>query len=84
MCVKIHQKLGERSPLKYAIVRSAIALYPRYMVDNKEAAVCCFKILVVSKKKIIEADKAQGEYNQFFSRECVQNKDKFKGILWSF
>ena len=32
----------------------------------------------------LETDnKAQDEYDQFFSRECVPNKDKFKCIFWS-
>lgn len=71
------QKLFDRSPLKYSVVRNASSLTPEVMADDKEKAVSKFKYLLnvlVEKKRLstVTADRLIKEYKELINNEEVQ------------
>ena len=65
--IKMIQKLQERSPLQYTIVRSAASLDPGAMVECKEQSIVRFKMLVekMAKMKWISAETADDAKQQY-------------------
>ena len=82
MLVKIVEKLQERSPLKYMVVRNTACLSPINMVNNKEVAVARFAQLdeKLHRSKLISPQKADSAKDQFedFTKSIVTiNKEEF-------
>ena len=83
--IALLQKLQERCPLKYSIVRNASSLSPNEMVQNKEISTLKFKALAerLSKLKWLstdEADDAKQQYDEFVGSECVKFREKFESF----
>ena len=73
--VALLQKLQERCPLKYAVVRNASSLSPNAMVEEKNISKMKFRALAerLSKLKWLiadEGDDAKMQYDEFVDSEC--------------
>ena len=80
--VLLIQKLQERCPLKYSIVRNSSALSPKSMVEEKQLSKMKFQGLVerLCKLKWLnadEADDAKRQYDEFVDTECPKHQEKF-------
>ena len=84
--IEILKKLKERSPLRYFLVRSAVCLNPKYLVENKETASHHMRFFFekLAERNVLtpkEADSAKTEYDKFMSCECLEEADQFRGRI---
>ena len=76
------QKLQERCPLKYSIVRNSSSLSPNSMVEEKKLSKMKFQGLVerLCKLKWLttdEADDPKQQFDEFVDIECPKHREKF-------
>ena len=76
------QKLQERCPLRYSIVRNSSALSPNSMVEEKELSKMKFQGLLewLCKLKWLtadEADNANQQFDEVVDTECPKHREKF-------
>ena len=80
--VKLIEKIIERSPLKYSIVRYAECFNASEMVNCADSCILkssnliqgLYELKILSEK---EADNAKQEYQEFISSLCIEKKDDF-------
>ena len=82
MLKAILEKMQEKCPLKYLVVRNASCLKPTSMINQPEVNKMQFSALVdnLYSCKWIVAKSAEGaklQYDDFLSLICKQNRDKF-------
>ena len=82
MLAAILEKIQERSPLKYAIVRYASCLSPLKMVRKKETSIQMFNVLadkLFSGQWISAriADEAKQQFDEFLDSVANEHRDKF-------
>ena len=80
--VKLIEKLKERSPLSYGVVRNAVCFVPSEMVNHGATSELRTKNLIqkLYDLKLLfsqEADKAKQEYQAFLTSVAVTDQDKF-------
>ena len=80
--VKLIEKLKERSPLSYGVVRNAVCFVPSEMVNHGATSELRAKNLIqkLYDLKLLssqEADKAKQEYETFLTSVVVTDQDKF-------
>ena len=80
--VKLIEKLKERSPLSYGVVRNAVCFVPSEMVNHGATSELRAKNLIqkLYDLKLLssqEADKAKQEYQAFLTSVAVTDQDKF-------
>ena len=70
------QKLQERCPLTYSVIRNASSLLPNSLVEEKEISKMKVQALAerLFKLKCVTADKADDE---FVDSECSKHREKF-------
>ena len=83
--VVLLQKLQEKSPLKYAVVRNASSLSPKNMIQMKTKSISRFEKLVERLSKLNwittdESDDAKLQYEKFINTECTKHMDKFESF----
>ena len=80
--IALTQKLQERCPLKYSIVRNSSALYPNSVMEEKELSKMKFQGLVerLCKLKWLTADEANDakqQFDEFVDTEWPKHREKF-------
>ena len=80
--VKLIEKLKERSPLSYGVVRNAVCFVPSEMVNHGSTSELIAKNLIqkLYDLKLLssqEAGKAKQEYQAFLTSVAVTDQDKF-------
>ena len=87
MLKAIVEKMQEKCPLKYLVVRYASCLEPTSMINQPEVNKMQFSALVdkfYSCKWIVEksAEEAKLQYDDFLPFICKQSWDKFLQFKW--
>ena len=87
MLKAIVEKMQEKCPLKYLVVRNASCLEPTSMINQPEVNKMQFSALVAnlySCKWIVEksTDRVKLQYDDFLSLICKQNRDTFLQFKW--
>ena len=82
MLLKIVEKMVERCPLNYSVVRNATCLVPVEMINSSEECVLRANRLIqkLFDLNILSAtvsDKGKQEYQEFLSSVCKEKKDEF-------
>ena len=76
------EKLQDRSPLKYTIVRYSASLSPVKMIQNKEECILKFKRLVEKLCEMkwisaVDADDSKLQYEEFLTSASSEYKNHF-------
>ena len=80
--IGVAEKLKERSPLGYVLIRCASCLDPMKMADDPESCITKFGFIVDKLHEHerltgSEGDEAKSEYREFLSNVVRRNKDEF-------